>query len=202
MSAAKYKQRIMELFQKLSIDSKELGIQLESDIKLESEAKLADGTMIYSSASEWSVGSDVFTKDAEGNAVPAPAGEYQLEDGSMLIVDDKGLVAEIKTPDMEEEMSKEDMFAMVSSLADRISALEQERTSLVEELSAEKKKNEKISGDLTAMRTELSSLKKAPAVSSVKDRSQVKLSSSAAPAEKSFSEMSLRERIQYNFKNK
>jgi hypothetical protein len=202
MSAAKYKQRIKELFQKLSVDSKELGIQLESDIKLESEAKLADGSMIYSSASEWAVGSDVFTKDAEGNAVPAPAGEYQLENGSMVIVDDNGLVAEIKTPDMEEEMSKEDMFAIVTSLADRISALEQERTALVEELSAEKKKNEKISGDLTSMRTELSSLKKAPAASSVKDRSQVKLSSSAAPAEKSFSEMNLRERIEYNFKNK
>ena len=195
MAEAKYKQKLREIFEKLSVDPKALGIKLESVVKLEAEAKLADGSSIYSSAAEWAIGVDCYTKDADGNPVPAPAGEYMLEDGSMIIIDDKGMVSEIKTPNMEEEMSKEDIFAIVTSLAERISSLEKERGSLIAELASEKKKSAKVENDLSSIRTELSSIKSAPAAASIKDRNNVKLSS--APS-KSFDQMSLRERIEFN----
>lgn len=198
-----YKQRLKDILQKFSVDPKALGIKLEEEIKLEAEAKLMDGSSIYSSASEWAVGVDCYTKDADGNPVPAPAGEYELEDGSKLVIGDDGLVAEIMTPDMEEEMSSEDMFKAIESLTERVAALETEKQAITSELATEKEKHQKSSNEINSLKTELASLKKAPASSSVKDRNAVALSSiKGEKSTKSFEQMSLKERILSNLETK
>lgn len=198
-----YKQKIKDIFQKFNVNPKSLGIKLEDEIKLEAEAKLMDGSMIYSSASEWAVGVDCYTKDADGNPVPTPAGEYELEDGTKVIVGEDGLVAEIMTPDAEEEMSTEDIFALVSSLTERVAALESDKQSLVEELAAEKDKRSKTANEVNSLKTELASLKKAPATSSVKERNAVALSrNTASDSSKPFAAMTLKERILSNLENK
>ena len=203
MAEAKYKQRLKDILHKFKVDPKSLGIKLEEEIKLEAEAKLMDGSSIFSSASEWAVGVDVYTKDADGNPVPAPMGEYTLEDGSIIAVDESGIVAEIAAPQMEQEMSTDDLFKALEGLSARVAALETEKQNLVEELSAEKEKNNKISTEMKSISTELSSLKKLPASSSVKDRTEVSLSSNTSKKEeKPYSQMSIRERIQFNLENK
>ena len=198
-----YKQRLKDILQKFSVDPKSLGIKLEEEIKLEAEAKLMDGSSIYSSASEWAVGVDCYTKDADENPVPAPAGEYELEDGSKLVVGEDGLVAEIMTPDMDEEMSKEDIFKAIESLSERVALLENEKQALTEELASEKTKQQKSSNEINSLKTELASLKKSPASSSVKDRNAVALASTKAEKQpKSFEQMSLKERILSNLEAK
>ena len=128
------------------------------------EGTLSDGTKIYSTASEWVAGVDIYTQDAEGNPVPVPAGEYILEDGvTMVTVGEDGMVAMIGEIEVETEMSSEDLVSVISTLSEqianqntRISALEGEKTELAAALAASK--------------TELASVKKAPAVPSVKSQ--------------------------------
>ena len=116
-----------------------------------------DGTKIYSTSAEWVVGADVYTKDADGNPVPVPAGDYILEDGvTKVSVGEDGLIAEISKEEQSTEMSSEDLVAVIGSLSERIAALENEKTELASALDNAK--------------TELASVKKAPAVPSVKSQ--------------------------------
>lgn len=67
------------------------------------EATLEDGTVILTSAEEWAEGVDIFILNDEGEQVPVPAGEYTLEDGRSLLVEEEGIVASIGEAVAEEE---------------------------------------------------------------------------------------------------
>jgi len=75
------------------------------------EATLEDGTVIMTSAEEWGEGVDIFFLNDEGEQVNVPAGEYTLEDGRVLLVEEEGVVAAIgEAPAAEPEMSEEPEF--------------------------------------------------------------------------------------------
>jgi hypothetical protein len=167
------KEQIKSVFNKYGIDPSTVGIKFEEEATAEApatelqfavEGTLSDGTKIYSTASEWVAGVDIYTTDAEGNPVPVPAGEYILEDGvTAVVVGEDGMVASIGEMEVETEMSSEDLVSVISTLSEqiatqntRISALEGEKTELAAALAASK--------------TELASVKKAPAVPSVKSQ--------------------------------
>ena len=86
-------QKVRDIFASFKIDPKD--IFLEEDVNLEIEAKLADGTSIFTSATEWAVGADVYTKDDTGTSVPLAEGDYTLEDGRTISVGADAKVAEI-----------------------------------------------------------------------------------------------------------
>lgn len=99
------------------------------------EAKLADGTVLMISGDEIAVGAEVVVSTEEGQ-IPAPDGEYELEDGSVLIVID-GLVSELRPAQApaepveaeEQEMSDiEGLYALlegfINNVGERLSALE------------------------------------------------------------------------------
>lgn len=195
-----FKERLLATFQKHNIDAKSVGIALAEEVKLEIEGKLMDGTSVFTSAETFAVGSDVYTKDEQGNNVPAVAGEYVMEDGTTIVVGEDGMVAEIKEKEMEAEMSSEDFFAAIDKLSERIAALEGVNTQLSQELSNEKARVAELSKDLNTTKTELSAIRRTPAASSVKEKS-VSLAKSAPVQEKSFAQMTLRERIMSNIKN-
>jgi septal ring factor EnvC (AmiA/AmiB activator) len=155
---------------------------------------------VFTSAETFAVGSDVYTKDEQGTNVPAVAGEYVMEDGTTIVVGEDGMVAEIKEKEMEAEMSSEDFFSAIDKLSERISALESEKAQLSQELSSEKARVAELSKDLNATKTELSAIRRTPAATSVKEKS-VTLAKTAPVQEKSFSQMTLRERIMSNIKN-
>jgi hypothetical protein len=76
---------------------------LGMEVKLE-QMKLVDGvTMIQS---------DMFEKDSavsimnEDELIPLPMGEYELEDGRILIVVEEGIISEIKDKEEEEEVEE------------------------------------------------------------------------------------------------
>lgn len=168
------KEQIKSVFSKYGIDPSTVGIKFEeetttaeapaTELKFSVEGTLQDGTKIYSTADAWVVGVDIYTQDADGNPVPVPAGEYLLEDGvTKVVVGEDGLIAEISKEEQSTEMSSEDLVAVIGSLSERIAALEAEKTALA--AAVESAKN-----DAEAVKAELASVKKAPAVPSVKSQ--------------------------------
>lgn len=168
------KEQIKSVFAKYGIEPSTVGIKFEeesaaateptAEIKLAVEGTLNDGTKIYSTADEWVVGVDIYTLDADGNPVPVPAGEYILEDGvTKVVVGENGLVESIEKEEQSTEMSSEDLVAVIGQLSERIAALETEKTELAAAVESAKK-------DADAAKTELASVKKAPAVPSVKSQ--------------------------------
>jgi hypothetical protein len=162
------KEQIKSVFAKYGIEPSSVGIKFEeeaaTEVKFAVEGTLNDGTKIYSTANEWVVGVDIYTMDAEGNPVPVPAGEYLLEDGvTKVVVGEDGMIAEIEREEQSTEMSSEDLVAVIGSLSERIAALETEKTEL--SAAVESAKNE-----VATVKAELASVKKAPAVPSVKSQ--------------------------------
>lgn len=169
------KNQIKAVFAKYNIEPSALGIKFEdetaapaeapaTEVKFAVEGTLADGTKIYSTANEWTVGVDIFTQDADGNPVPVPAGDYILEDGvTKVTVGEDGKIAEISKEEQSTEMSSEDLVAVIGQLSERIAALESEKTELAAAVESAKK-------DAEAVKAELASVKKAPAVPSVKSQ--------------------------------
>jgi hypothetical protein len=190
--------RLKETFHKFNIDPTQVGVQLENEIKLSSEGKLQDGTMIYSTADAWGVGADIYTMDESGSPVPVTAGEYILEDGTKVVVDDKGIIAEFGEK-KEEEMSSEDLMKIIESLSEKVNALTNEKTELASQLATESEKAIKSSQEVSSLKTELSSLKKTASASSVKDtKTHAFAKEKSQASEKSYSQMTLKERILFN----
>ena len=81
-----------------------LGVEL-SDIQL-AELKLENGTVLEAEVFE--SGKEVFIK-TEDEKVALPVGEYELEDARVLVVEEEGMIKEIKAQEEEEkEDEKED----------------------------------------------------------------------------------------------
>lgn len=167
------KEQIKSVFSKYGIDPSTIGIKFEeetaaeapaTEVKFAVEGTLNDGTKIYSTADEWVVGVDIYTQDAEGNPVPVPAGEYLLEDGvTKVYVGENGLIEGIEREEQSTEMSSEDLVAVIGQLSERIAALETEKTELAAAVESAK-------GEVASVKAELASVKKAPAVPSVKSQ--------------------------------
>ena len=79
-----------------------LGVEL-SDIQL-AELKLENGTVLEAEVFE--SGKEVFIK-TEDEKVALPVGEYELEDARVLVVEEEGMIKEIKNAEHEED-EKED----------------------------------------------------------------------------------------------
>ena len=187
------KEQILGIFHKFGIDPKEHGVKFDTEVKLEAEARLADGNMIYTTANDFGVGSDCYTKDADGNSFPVGAGEYPLEDGKVLIVGEDGKIAEVKEVEVQTEMSTEDFMATIKSLSEKISVLTNELAAKSGEVASVKEELAKAKNEAVVSATELAALKSAPATTSVKEK-KTALSANAAPA-KPWAQMSYQERV-------
>jgi len=122
-------------------------LNLSEEVKLEQQA-LENGTVLEAEAFE--SGNEVFIV-TEDEKVAVPVGEYQLEDGRILVVAEEGLISEIKTEEAEEEATeeveeveaaeeeKEEVYATKEELAEVKSMLEEIKSMLEpkEDLSAE-----------------------------------------------------------------
>lgn len=84
---------------KLSAEEKVVE-QANEEVKLE-EKKLENGTMLI--ADKWEAGAEVFIMGEEEDKIPVPVGEYELEDGMMLVVEEEGVIGAIKEASEEEE---------------------------------------------------------------------------------------------------
>jgi len=121
-------------------------VGLSEEVKLEQQA-LENGTVIE--ADSFEAGSEVFII-TEDEKVALPVGEYQLEDGRMLVVVEEGLISEMKeageeeveeeVEEVEAEEEKEEMgYATKEELAEVKDMIEEIKAMLEpkEEMSSE-----------------------------------------------------------------
>ena len=119
-------------------------LNLSEEVKLE-QMPLENGTVLE--AESFEAGNEVFIV-TEDEKVAVPVGEYELEDGRILVVAEEGIIAEIKAEEEEEveveakEEEKEEMkYATKEELAEVKSMIEEIKAMLEpkEEMSEEPK---------------------------------------------------------------
>lgn len=103
-----------DILKKFHVLFEKVNEAVEDVPKLEfmAEGVLEGGTKIYTTAESWEAGVDIYVVNDEGEEIPVPAGEYVLEDGTVIIVEEAGVVAEINAKKDEEEkpeMSEEEV---------------------------------------------------------------------------------------------
>lgn len=143
-----------EIFQKFFA---ELSAVETSEVEL-AQAKLDNGTVLE--AESFEAGQPIFIVSEE-DRIAVPVGEYEMEDGRILVVAEEGVIGEIKeaAAEVEEEPSveieveaaaeptmEEQIKAMVMPLIEEMKA---ELSAIKEEMGAYKKKQE-MSSDMPA----------------------------------------------------
>jgi len=133
------------------------------EVKLE-QMKLENGTVLE--ADKFEAGNEIFIV-TEDEKVALPVGEYVLEDGQTLVIEEEGIIKEMKSENEEEEVEveveakeeeKEEMgYATKEELAEVKSMIEEIKAMLEpkEEMSEEPK--EELSEEVKEEKQELSS---------------------------------------------
>ena len=106
-----------------------IGVELSQEVKL-AQATLENGTVIESESFE--VGSEVFIVTEE-EKVALPIGDYTLEDGEVLVVEEEGIIASIgaveetpeEAPEEEVEAAEEVAYATKEELASVIAMIDE-----------------------------------------------------------------------------
>ena len=122
-----------------------LGVELSTEEKINLEQmKLENGTVLE--AESFESGQEVFIL-TDDEKVALPIGEYQMEDGKILVIEEEGIISEIKEGGEEEvveeevveeeELKEEDKYATKQELAEIKSMVEE-----IKELMKEGKKEE------------------------------------------------------------
>ena len=126
-----------------------LGVELSTEEKVElAQAKLENGTVLE--AESFESGQEVFIL-TDDEKVALPIGEYEMEDGKILVIAEDGIISEIKeggeeevveeeveeVEQVEEELNEEDKYATKQELAEIKSMVEE-----IKELMKEGKKEE------------------------------------------------------------
>ena len=134
------------------------------EVKLE-QMKLENGTVLEADA--FSEGNEIFIV-TEDERVALPVGEYVLEDGQVLVIEEEGIIKEMKSDDEEakeeeveveaEEEEKEEMgYATKEELAEVKSMIEEIKAMLEpkEEMSEEPKEELKEEVELSEVAQEV-----------------------------------------------
>jgi len=79
-----------------------LGLNKESTIKLEWQAKSEDGTIFVSTAEELESGVDISVLTEDGTTILLPVGTYKTDTGVSFRVEEEGIVAEVIESETEE----------------------------------------------------------------------------------------------------
>lgn len=120
--------------------SVQLSNMLSREIKLE-KAKLKDGTVVEIEGEEIYVLAP--QEDGEPERIPAPVGEHELEDGGVVVVQEEGVIAEIKKPeDMGKDEKEMDLASEVEQLKKDVEELKSYMKPKEEEMSKEEPKEE------------------------------------------------------------
>jgi len=127
-----------------------VGVEASEEVKL-AQATLENGTVIESE--EFAAGGEVFIV-TEDEKVALPIGEYTLEDGEMLKVEEEGIIASIgaaeEAPEEEVEAAEEEEMAYatkqdlaeVKEMIEEIKSMIEPKEEMSEEVSEEEVKEE------------------------------------------------------------
>ena len=133
-------------------------VLLGMEVKLE-QMKLMDGVTVIE-AESFEPEMEVFVVTEDEQKIPVPVGEYEMEDGRILVVEVEGIVKEVKEK-MEEEVEEEvEVEAPETEVeAKETSAPTPKKTiesvvkeSFFSEIEALKKENETLKAELSALK--------------------------------------------------
>jgi hypothetical protein len=131
---------------------------LGMEVKLE-QMKLADGVTILE-ADSFEAGNEVFIVTEDEQKIPLPVGEYEFEDGRMLIVVEEGMISEVK--EKEEEVEEPEVEVEVET--EKKEEMETEKTAPKKTIESVVKETffseiEKLKEENETLKAELSKLK-------------------------------------------
>jgi hypothetical protein len=81
----------------------------KSEVQLEWQSKLEDGTIVVSTAETLEAGVDISVLTEDGTTIPLPIGTYKTGDGVSFRVEEEGVVAEVMESETEEEVTTEEL---------------------------------------------------------------------------------------------
>ena len=132
-------------------------VLLGMEVKLE-QMKLADGVTVIE-AESFEPEMEVFVVTEDDQKIPVPVGEYEMEDGRILVVEVEGIVKEVKEKEEEVEEEVEVEAPEVEVEAKETSAPTPKKTiesvvkeSFFSEIEALKKENETLKAELSALK--------------------------------------------------
>lgn len=122
------------------------------------QAKLENGTVLEAEAFE--SGKEIFIL-TDDEKVAVPVGEYQMEDGQILVVEEEGIIGEIKSAEQEEEVEASEEVSEETELEEveaEYATKEElaEVKSMLEEIKAMIEKKEEMSEVEEQVKEELS----------------------------------------------
>jgi hypothetical protein len=129
---------------------------LQMEVKLES-MMLADGQTVLE-ANMFEAGQEVFIKTVDDQMIPLPVGDYELENGQILVVTQEGIIAEIKDVEVEEEMPEVEEEVEASVEAPK-SAPKKTVETTTKETHFSSEVVDELKAEIEALKTELASLK-------------------------------------------
>ena len=133
---------------------------LGMEVKLET-MKLSDGVTVLE-AEMFEAGNEVFVVTEDEQKIALPIGEYELEDGRILVVVEEGVISEIKEKEAEEEEVEEE--APIEEEAKKEQEMETSKAApkkIVESMIKESffSEIEALKNENNALKAELSKLK-------------------------------------------
>ena len=151
---------------------------------------LKDGVTVLE-AESFDAGQPVMIVAENGDKVPAPIGEHELEDGRILVITEEGIIAEIKDAMVEEEVAVEEAPVEMTS-EDQFAALVK---SIVTSMSVE------VAKQIESVRTELSAQIAEVKTSQVEVKASTKAKPEVAQTSNSNVKLTRNQKILNNIKN-
>ena len=127
-------QRVQDILNKFDVN---LTVTEEKSTEL-AEVTLENGTVVYTD-DEFVVGAEAYIINDEGERISVPAGDYELNDGRLLVIGEGGAIEEIKGAEepAEEPVAEEAQAERVEQSADEPEATEEVTEEATEELEVE-----------------------------------------------------------------
>ena len=107
---------------------------LNIQVKLE-EMKLENGTLISAESFEKDKEIFIITDDESNEKVALPIGDYNLEDGRVLVIETEGIISDIKEKIEEKIEEKEEVVEETEDLEEEEEVVEEEKEEVKEEFA-------------------------------------------------------------------
>lgn len=161
-----YNKQTMEIKEQINTLLQKVGLKAV-EVKLE-QMKLDDGTTVIE-AEVFEADQPVMIVTEDEQMIPLPVGEYTMEDGRMLIVQEEGVIFEIKEAQTEEEEQPVEEAPVAASEKPQVAPVAKK---VVESVSKEsyfsKEDFDALKAEIETLKTELSAMKE-PKVEEVEE---------------------------------
>lgn len=147
-----------------------LGMELSKEVQL-AVMKLDNGTEIEAEAFE--ADQQVFIKNEDGESIPLPSGDYNLEDGRSLKVETGGVIASIGEAEAEEEVEAKEEPKEEEAPTEEVVAEEEMSYATKEELEEVKSVLQEIKDEIKSLGESKEEMKKEESVEEIEMTAEV-----------------------------